>query len=400
MPLMRYRAVDARGRVSRGCIEAEDPQHLERRLALMNLELIDAIETRTRSGARRVRAGRRELIHFFFALEQLLGAGVPVLDALAELRDSAANASLRALVASLAESIESGSTLSEAMRGMPRTFDAVFVGLVEAGESSGNVEIVLRDLTENLKWQDEQAAKIRKLLAYPAFAGGVLVVVMIFLMTALVPQLVSFIAMTGHDLPAHTRVLIATSEFCVHHWHILVLAPPVLVGACAMLARASPALRFAIDGLKLAAWGVGPILRKVILARFANYFALMYASGIDVPECIRICEGIVGNRVVAKATRRARRRIAEGAGVSESFESSGLFPPLVLRMLRMGETTGALDQSLRSVSYFYERDVQAAVDRLQTVLGPALTLVLGTMLFWIIVSVIGPIYGAITSIEF
>ena len=126
----------------------------------------------------------------------------------------------------------------------------------------------------------------------------------------------------------------------------------------------------------------------------------MYASGIDVPECIRICEGIVGNRVVAKATRRARRRIAEGAGVSESFESSGLFPPLVLRMLRMGETTGALDQSLRSVSYFYERDVQAAVDRLQTVLGPALTLVLGTMLFWIIVSVIGPIYGAITNIEF
>ena len=110
---MRYRAMDARGRVSRGCIEAEDPQHLERRLALMNLELIDAIEARTRSGTRRVRAGRRELIHFFFALEQLLGAGVPVLDALADLRDSAANASLRALVASLAESIESGRTLSE-----------------------------------------------------------------------------------------------------------------------------------------------------------------------------------------------------------------------------------------------------------------------------------------------
>lgn len=108
----------------------------------------------------------------------------------------------------------------------------------------------------------------------------------------------------------------------------------------------------------------------------------------------------MGNEAVARATRRAGRRIAEGANISDGFEDSGLFPPLVLRMLRVGESTGALDRALRNVSYFYERDVQEAMDRLQTMIAPAMTLVLGALLFWIIVSVLGPIYGAITSIDF
>ena len=397
---MQYRAMDDRGRMCRGRLEAADLAQLEVRLARMGLELISASEARARLRPRGVRVGRRGLIHFCFQLEQLLSAGVPVLDALSDLRDSAATANLRALVADMKESIEAGKTLSGAMEELPQVFDAVLTGLVRAGESSGEVEAVLRNVTDNLKWQDEQAARIRKLLTYPVLAGGVLVVVTVFLMTGLVPQLVSFITMMGQELPAHTRALIATSELFVRYWYIAVFAPPTLLIACTMLARVSPALRLAIDGLKLKAWGVGPVLRKMILARFANYFALLYSSGITVPECTRICEGLVGNEAVARATRRAGRRIAEGANISDGFEHSGLFPPLVLRMLRVGERTGGLDRALRNVSYFYERDVQEAMDRLQTMIGPAMTLVLGALLFWIIFSVLGPIYGAITSIDF
>ena len=400
MPLMQYRAMDEQGRVSRGRLEAANLATLEARLARMGLELISGVETRAKARARGVRVGRRELIHFCFQLEQLLSAGVPVLDALGDLRDSAATANLRVLVAGMAESIEAGRTLSGAMEELPQVFDAVFVGLVRAGESSGEVEAVLRNVTATLKWQDEQAAKVRRLLAYPVLAGGVMVLVTVFLMTGLVPQLVSFITMMGQELPAHTRALITTSELFVRYWYFVVFAPPALIVTCATLAKVSPTLRLAIDGLKLRIWGVGPVLRKIILARFANYFALMYASGITVPECTRICEGLVGNEAVAKATRRAGQRIAEGAKISDGFEHSGLFPPLVLRMLRVGESTGALDRALRNVSYFYERDVQETMDRLQTAIGPAMTVVLGALLFWIIVSVLGPIYGAITSIEF
>ena len=397
---MQYRAMDDGGRISRGRLEVADLAHLEARLASMGLELISASEARAKLRPRGVRVGRRGLIHFCFQLEQLLSAGVPVLDALSDLRDSAATANLRVLVADMKESIEAGKTLSEAMEELPQVFDAVLTGLVKAGESSGEVEAVLRNVTDNLKWQDEQAARIRKLLTYPVLAGGVLVMVTVFLMAGLVPQLVSFITMMGQELPAHTRALIATSELFVRYWYVAVFAPPTLFIVCTMLARVSPTLRLAIDGLKLEAWGVGPVLRKVILARFANCFALLYSSGITVPECTRICEGLVGNEAVAKATRVAGRRIAEGANISDGFEHAGLFPPLVVRMLRVGESTGGLDRALRNVNYFYERDVQEAMDRLQTMIGPAMTLVLGAVLFWIIVSVLGPIYGAITSIDF
>ncbi len=397
---MRYRAMDERGRISRGRLEAADLAHLEARLAGMGLELISASEARTKLRPRGVRVGRRGLIHFCFALEQLLSAGIPVHDALSDLRDSATTANLRVLVASMKESIEAGKTLSGAMEELPQVFDPVLVGLVRAGESSGQVEAVLRTVTENLKWQDEQVARTRKLLAYPLLSGGVLVAVMVFLMVGLVPQLVSFITMMGQELPVHTRALVATSDLFVRYWFVAVFAPLLLLLACTTLARLSPALRIAIDGFKLKAWGVGPVLRKMILARFANAFALMYSSGITVPECTRLCEGLVGNEAVASATRRAGRRIAEGANLSDGFESSGLFPPLVVRMLRVGESTGALDRALRNVSYFYERDVQEAMDRLQTMIAPTMTLILGTLLFWIIASVLGPIYGTITSIEF
>ena len=398
VPLMRYRAMDERGRKLAGQIEAANAHDLEMRLSRLGLDLINFRETRAARAIGRGRVRRGDLIGLCFHMEQLMTAGVPMIEGLATLRDSAGNPRLREVLAGMIESIEGGETLSGAMGEHPRVFGAVFVNLVRAGELSGRTGEVFGSLNEHLKWQNEQIALARRLLMYPSIAGVVVMFVVFFLMIHLVPQLVSFIEGMGRELPFHTRALIYVSDVFVAGWYLILGAPIaslVLVGA---LCRVSPAAAYAVDGCKLRVWLVGPIMMKVILARFAGCFALLYASGITVLECIHICEGLVGNRVVEDATRRAGKRIAEGAGISAGFEATGLFSPLVLRMLRLGESTGGLDTALLNVSRYYNRGVTESMEQLQAMLGPMMTLVLGGILFWVIFSVLGPIYDLVTTI--
>jgi len=398
MPLMRYKAVDERGRKRTGEMEAANPADLEARLARLELDLVTFRETRARRAFRRTRVRRGDLVGFCFHMEQLLTAGVPVLEGLAALRDSAGNPRLREVLADMVVSIEGGATLSGAMREHPRVFEAVFVNLVHAGELSGRVGEILGSLSEHLKWQNEQVALMRRLLTYPAIAGAVVMLVVFFLMTHLVPQLVSFIEGMGQALPAHTRALILASDLFVDWWYAVLAAPAAAFVLLRALCRTSPVVAHAVDAFKLRMWLVGPIMQRILLARFAGSFALLYASGITVLECIRICEGIAGNRAVEDATRRAGAKIAEGAGISAGFEATGLFSPLVLRMLRLGESTGALDTALLNVSRYYNRGVSESMEQLQAMIGPAITVGLGAILFWVIFSVLGPIYDLIATI--
>ena len=399
MPLMRYKAMDERGRRLAGEIEAANAADLEARLLRLGLDLItfrEAKAARALGGRGRVRRG--DLIGFCFHMEQLVTAGVPVIEGLATLRDSAGNPRLREVLAGMVESVEGGETLSGAMREHPRVFGAVFVNLVRAGELSGRIGEILGSLNEHLKWQNEQVALMRRLLMYPSIAGAVVMLVVFFLMAHLVPQLVSFIEGMGRELPAHTRALILLSDVFVAYWYLILAAPAILFALVRGLCRASPAAAYAVDDFKLRTWLIGPIMKKIIVARFAGSFALLYASGITVLECIRICEGIAGNRAVEDATRHAGRKIAEGASISAGFEATGLFSPLVLRMLRLGESTGGLDTALLNVSRYYNRGVTESMEQLQAMLGPAITLTLGAILFWVIFSVLGPIYDLIAGI--
>jgi type IV pilus assembly protein PilC len=399
MPVLRYKAMDERGKVALGRMEAVNEADLEVRLRRMGLDLINFSAASTKSSGLGNKVPRREVISFCMQLEQLVSSGVPLVEGLQDLRDSIEERKLRDIVAGIVESIEGGSTLSVAMEQYPQVFDNVFVNLIRAGEFSGQLGPVLKTLTESLKWQDEQASQMKKLLMYPLFVGSVVSLVVIFLMTYLVPQLTSFILMMGQELPLHTRVLIATSDFMVGYWYVVMGVPAVLFIIFMAVLNASSELQLTVDGFKLRVWMIGPIFKKMILARFASYFALMYRSGITVLECIRICEGLVGNKAIEAALHRAGRQISEGASISAGFEYTGLFPPLVLRMLRVGETTGGLDEALLNISYFYDRDVSESIDKVQTMIGPAMTVVLGGILGWVIVSVLGPIYDMITKID-
>lgn len=400
MPLYAYRAMDPAGQMVPGAMDATNSADLELRLRRMELDLIDfrpAGQKAVAFGKRVVR--RADLINFCFHMEQLTAAGVPILEGLGDLRDSTDHPRFREIVTDLIESIEGGLTLSEALRHHDEVFDNTFTSLITAGESSGKLAEVFRNLSESLKWQDELAAQTKKIVTYPIVVAVVVLAVTFFLMIVLVPQLTSFIKNMGGELPFHTKALIAVSNVFIHYWY-LILALPLLAwfGGRAWLRRSDGA-RMLADGLKLRLPLIGPVLHKIILARFATFFGLMYGSGITILECIRLSEGIVANRMVAAGLQRAAQLISDGQSVTLAFQNSGIFPPLVLRMLRVGESTGSLDSALRNVSYFYNREVKEMIERVQSLIEPAMTVTLGLLLGWIMLSVLGPIYDTMSQLK-
>lgn len=400
MPLYAYRAMDPAGQLVPGAMDATNSADLELRLRRMELDLIDfrvAGQKAVAFGKRVVR--RADLINFCFHMEQLTAAGVPILEGLGDLRDSTDHPRFREIVTDLIESIEGGLTLSEALRHHDEVFDNTFTSLITAGESSGKLAEVFRNLSDSLKWQDELAAQTKKIVTYPIVVAVVVLAVTFFLMIVLVPQLTSFIKNMGGELPFHTRALIAVSNLFIHYWY-LILALPLLAwfGGRAWLRRSDSA-RMLADGLTLRLPLIGPVLHKIILARFATFFGLMYGSGIIILECIRLSEGIVANRVVAAGLQRAAQLISDGQSVTLAFQNSGIFPPLVLRMLRVGESTGSLDSALRNVSYFYNREVKEMIERVQSLIEPAMTVTLGLLLGWIMLSVLGPIYDTMSQLK-
>jgi type IV pilus assembly protein PilC len=279
-------------------------------------------------------------------------------------------------------------------------FSKVFVSLIRSGEQTGKLSDVLKSLTETLKWEDELSAQTKKLMMYPAFVGSIVLIVTFFLMIYLVPQMTGFIRNMGQEVPLQTRILITVSGIFVDYWWAIILAPFAAWGALKLAIYRNPAVAYAVDYYKLRLPLLGPILRKIILSRFASSFAMMYGSGITVLDAIRSCEEIVGNRPIEQALKTAGQQIAEGKNLTAAFQDLQIFPPLVIRMLRIGEGTGALDTSLLNVAYFYNREVREAIGKVQAMIEPAMTIVLGALLGWVMLSVLGPVYDSISKMKF
>jgi type IV pilus assembly protein PilC len=400
MPLFTYKAVDPKGKSAMGQIEAVNIIDLEMRLKRMGLDLINGAPTR-RGGTllRKGSIGRADLINFCFHLEQLTSAGVPLVESLGDLRDSSENSRFREVISSVLESIQGGANLSQSLAEFPDVFGPVFASLIRAGEATGRMPEVLRSLNETLKWEDELAAHMKKLIMYPAFVGSIVLLVTFFLMIYLVPQMVGFIKNMGQQIPLQTVLLIAVSRFFVEYWWAIIGVPVASFFTLRAIAKVNPVVRYRLDALKLRAPLMGNILRKIILSRFASTFALMYSSGITVLDAMRSSEETAGNVVIQEGLRLAGQQIAEGKSVTNAFNDVGLFPALVVRMLRVGETTGALDNALLNVSYFYNREVREAIGKIQVMIEPALTVFLGAILGWVMLSVLGPIYDVISKVK-
>ena len=398
MALYQFRATTAEGRINKGQIEALHELDLETQLKRVGLMLVSAKKLKSR--ARIVKSlPRREIIDFFFQLEMLVRAGVSLLTSLGDLRDGSEFAPSRDLCSGLYEKIEAGSTFGQAVEAYPDVFSPSVISLIQAGEVTGQLPEVLKEIVRSLKWQDEMASQTKKLLMYPSFVMVVIGGVVFFLMIYLVPQLVGFLKNMGQEIPLQTRMLIALSKFFVDFWWLILLLPPVITVATLTLSAAFPKVRFRLHQWQLTFPFIGPVLKKMILARFADTFSLMYRTGVPMIDGLGYCQNISSNVVVQGAIARARERVTNGVLLSDSFAAENLFPSLVIRMLKVGESTGALDTALNNITYFFNRDIDESVGKVQAMIEPVLTVIMGLILGWIMLAVLGPIYDTIAKMK-
>lgn len=398
--IYRYKAIDANGKLRNDCIEAGNLLDLEKRLNSMGMDLINYKEKRSHLFAfKNKNITRKELINFTFLMQQLTKSGVSILDGLGDLKDSAPNGHMKEVLSGLIDEIQAGKTFSSALAAFPEIFDTVYIALIRVGEETGRIAEVMLDMAENLKWHDELIARTQKIIIYPAIVSLVIIAVVSYLMIFLVPELVPFIEELGGLIPIHTRALIITSWFLGNYWYLLFGTPIVLFFSIHALANQKTSVRLFIDSLKLKLYIFGPIILKTNLARFANYFALMYASGLTVLDSLKISEELMDNALLTKSITEIHEKISTGGQISESFASSQVYPALVIRMLKVGEKTGALDEALLNISYFYNREVKESIDKMEVAITPILTIIMGGIMMWIMSAVLGPIYSSLTTIQ-
>jgi type IV pilus assembly protein PilC len=402
MIIYRYRAVTNLGEVRSGQTEALNLPDLESRLILAQLELIEAhVKQASISVGWGGGPKAKDLITFCLHLAQVTRAGISLLDGLVDLVDEVENARFRVILGAVVSAIQSGTGLADALAAYPKVFDGTFIALVRAGEHSGNISETFQKLADSLKWRDELRSSFKKLLIYPAFGLTVITGVFLFLMIYLVPQLSGFIrSMSGGNLPLQTQILLGISNFLVNHWWVLLAVPAAIGISFALVMRyASEALRTDLDRLKLRLPLIGATLQKIALARFASTLGMLYASSIPVLAALELSAGAAGNRAISQAVIRAQVKIAEGMTIAESFGSAELFPKLVIRMLRIGESTGELDGALANVSYFYDREIADSIKSVQALVEPVLTVFMGAILGWLILSMLGPLYDTISKLK-
>jgi len=342
----------------------------------------------------------RDLIQLFLHMEQMQSSGVPLLDALGDIRDTTDSDMLRDIMSEIFRDVSDGKSLSEAMAMHPRTFTNLYISLVKSGEETGDLTSSYRQLIKYLKWVDEMQSKVRKATRYPMIVMAVVLLTVTIMMTVVVPQVVGFIDSMDQEIPFYTKWLMATSDFFVNYWYVVLFTPFFLVIFVKLMCKYSDAFAYRVDVFIISAPLFGPLIRKINIARFAQTFGALFASGIDILQGIDAASNTVSNRAIIEALDGIKRQVQAGSPLSEAFNASGEFPSLVVRMLKVGEESGGLTKVLDQVAEFYTNDVDEAITALISMIEPLLTALLGGIIAWIALSVFGPIYSSFENIDF
>lgn len=381
-------------------ISAASEVDLYNQLQNVNLELLGckAIDEGKASalGMSLKRVKTRDLIQLFMHLEHMQDASVPMLEALADIRDTTENSRLRDIMSEVYRDVNEGTSLSEALAKHPKIFGNIYISLISAGEETGDLSKSYKQLVKYLKWKDDMAVKIKKATRYPMIVSVVVTGAVVFLMAVIVPQILGFIdnmsKTMNMEIPWMTTSLMVTSEFFVNWWWAVLLTPVVVAFITLTFMRLSESFRYRVHLALVNMPICGPLIRKVNIARFAQTFGALFASGVDVIKGLKAARATVGNLALSEALENVQTYVQTGSPLSEALNASGEFPSMVIRMVKIGEESGGLTKVLDQVGEFYTRDVDEAVQALIALIEPLLTMILALILLWIAAGVFGPIY--------
>lgn len=395
MPIFVWSGVDRQGSKQKGEIEA-DNQMIARQLLSRQGVVVRTLKTKPKDLLELVpimqqKVKSRDLVVFTRQFATLIDAGVPLVQCLDILQQQEVNKTFKRIINQIKADVESGKTFSEALKKHPNVFDTLYVNLVAAGEMGGMLDVTLNRLAAYIEKIERLKKKVRGAMTYPAVVVGIAVLVVAVILTYVIPVFAGLFRDAGAKLPPMTLIVIAISDFFKRYIHWIVLGLILLVFLFRRF-RKTPKGREWTDRLALRAPVFGILLRKVAIARFSRTLGTMLGAGVPILDSLDIVATTAGNAVIEKELRKARASIAEGQTVAEPLGKSGVFPPMVVQMISVGEATGALDEMLSKIADFYDEEVDIAVDALTSLLEPLLIVFLGVTIGGLLVAMYLPIF--------
>lgn len=398
MANFRYKAINNEGKYISGKISAENPSELMSLLKSSSLELVSYREEKGNALSFLSSISNSELVTIFIHLEQLDKAGVSIIDSIQDLKETTDSNRVRNLMQEIYESIKNGSLFSESLSKRPDVFKPTYIGLIAMGEKTGNLSGSFANIVEDIKWNIEIRRKTRKAIIGPMF-GVILMFVVLGVMTAVVvPKVTGFLSAQNIELPLLTVALIGFSDFVQNYW-LTVLGTPMIFWIIIKVLERFPLIHVKIDYIKLKTPVFGPIITKIESAKFCQFFAMTFKSGLGVLECLDSSSIALKNKAIRSGIAFVRQQVSDGQSLSGSISTTKFFPNLVVRMFKVGEESGNMDNALKNIKYFYDKEINDSIDRLVGLIQPTITIVMGGMIAWIAIAVFGPIYSTFSNLQ-
>jgi type IV pilus assembly protein PilC len=399
MPTFAYSARALNGEIQSGEIELPTREEVVGWLVRQRLRPI-SVNTKARDINIQFGTGikTREVVIFTRQFSTMINAGLPLVQSLTILAEQTENKNFQKIIAQVLQDIQAGQTLADSLRKHPKVFTELYVNMVAAGEAGGILDVILMRLAQFLEKNDALIRKIKGAMVYPLVMLIVVVLCTTILLWKVVPVFAGMFTGAGLDLPAPTKVVLALSNFLQHYMWLVVLFWIVFVFALRSYYKTDNG-KLQIDRIMLRFPVLGNLLRKSAVSRFTRTLGTLVSSGVSILDGLQITARTAGNRVVHDAVMKSRASIAGGATISEPLKESGVFPPMVVQMINVGEQTGGLDEMLSKIADFYDDEVDAAVSALTSILEPIMIVVMGVVIGGIVVSMYLPMFDMINAVH-
>lgn len=398
MPVFNYKAITKDGRTITGKIFAANEVDLDQKLSEQTLTLIGSKVAGEGFAFIRPKPNLKDLVLMCVQLEQFTKAGVPLLTALEDIRNATDSPRLKDGLSNVFESVKGGDSLSEAFRKQTGMFDDFFIGLIMVGEKTGQLADIFHKLSEHYKWTLILKSKIKKALRYPIAMLFLMAAVIAIMMIVVVPKMTDFLKNIGVELPGYTRALVSTSNFFVNNGIYLVIGLVAIFIVIKYCYKNIYKFRYFLDGLMLKMPFVGQVILKINLSNFSHFFSITFTSGLEVLKCVESGRALVTNVVLKEAIDKMKEKIANGVSIANAMIECGVFPNLVNRMFKVGEDSGNIEESLKNITHFYDKEVDSGVELMVSSIQPTLIIVVGGILAWIMLAIFGPLYGNLANV--